>query len=203
MELEISGLPLKIILLLLPGVLATLIFEQLTIHKKWLGWKWLVYAILFSILSYLLLQISFWICVQKDLQTWNAMLYKAYEPSYIEVLWSLPISIALGFFASKFVQKKWLFKFARKYKFSNKFGDENLYYYLLNSKDVEWIYLRDMKNKLTYRGKIEHFSEGEVIRELVLGQVTVFDETTSNELYRCEQIYLSFTLEEKLQIELP
>ncbi len=203
MELEISGLPLKIILLLLPGVLATLIFEQLTIHKKWLSWKWLVYAFLFSILSYLLLQVGCWLFFQKELRTWDAMMYKQLEPSYIEVLLSLPISIALGFFSSKFVQKKWLFKFASKYKFSNKFGDENLFYYLMNSKDVVWIYIRDKKNNFTYRGKIELFSEGEVLRELVLGEVTVYDHDTSEELYKTEQIYLSFKLDEQLIIEIP
>lgn len=55
--MEISELTLKLILLLIPGAVASIIYEKLTIQKKWPAFKFLAHSILFGALSYLLTQL--------------------------------------------------------------------------------------------------------------------------------------------------
>ena len=93
-------------------------------------------------------------------------------------------------------------RFGKWIKLSNKYGDENLYSYFLNAKEVEEVYVRDVENKLTYHGFVNSFSETDEIKELVLLDVVVYDYETSQKLYSLDKIYLSKS-KENLIIELP
>lgn len=72
--------------------------------------------------------------------------------------------------------------FGKWIKLTNKYGDENLYSYFLNAKDVDEVYVRDINN-LTYHGLIDSYSENDEIKEIVLVDVVVYDYETSKELY--------------------
>ncbi|WP_136467324.1 hypothetical protein [Flagellimonas onchidii] len=119
---------------------------------------------------------------------------------YSEVIWASIISILLGFIISKIDHSKLINNLARKLNISNKYGDENLYSYFLNSPDINWVYLRDIENSLTYLGTVESFSETTEHKEIVLGQVTVYSYPKSKELYEIDRIYLVYP-KDKLIIE--
>ena len=54
--MEISEFTLKLILILVPGAIASIIFEKLTIYKKWSAFEFTAMSVLFGGISYLLAQ---------------------------------------------------------------------------------------------------------------------------------------------------
>ena len=73
-----------------------------------------------------------------------------------------------------------------------KVNDENLFSIFLGDKNISWIYIRDIKNSLTYRVWIYSFSESEEGKEIVLKDVTVYSYPATIELYEVKSIYLNF-----------
>ena len=57
--MNLSEIALKLIIILIPGILCTLIIEKLTVHKKWSSFKFGIHSIITGALSYLILQIIF------------------------------------------------------------------------------------------------------------------------------------------------
>ena len=47
-----SELTIKLIIILIPGAIATLIFGKLILHKEWSSFRFVLYSILFGIVSY-------------------------------------------------------------------------------------------------------------------------------------------------------
>jgi len=97
---------------------------------------------------------------------------------------------AAAFFGAFLVNYKIFHKFAQKLLISQKYGDENLYSYYLNAKEIDWVYVRDFERKLTYQGRVVSFSENDKVQELVLADVTVFAYEDSTEYYSVPNIYL-------------
>jgi hypothetical protein len=77
-------------------------------------------------------------------------------------------------------------------KLSVKETDETLYASYLSKKEIDWVYIRDLKNNLTYLGKIFSLAEKENIKELVLEEATVYSYPDSIKLYEVPSLYLSF-----------
>ena len=200
--MEITELTLKLILLLIPGSLACIIYERLTIHKQWTSFKFVTNAILFGAISYLLAGLIFDICGTDESfkSFWDNLPTK--DIPYIVILKSSLISIFVGLASTGIDHYKLINRFGKWIKLTNKFGDENLYSYFLNAEEIDEVYVRDIENKLTYHGFINSFSETDEIKEIVLLDVVVYEYETSKELYALDKIYLSKS-KENLIIELP
>ncbi len=200
--MEISELTLKLILLLIPGSIACIIYERLTIHKQWNSFKFITNAILFGAISYLIAQLIF--SIRNPDESFN--LFWENLPTkdipYDVIVKSSIISIFVGLAATGIDHYKLINRFGKLIRLTNKYGDENLYSYFLNAKDVEEVYVRDIENNLTYHGFVNSFSENDEIKELVLIDVVVYEYETSTELYKLDKIYLSKS-KENLIIELP
>lgn len=201
--MDISELTLKLIILLTPGALAVTIYRLLTVsHKPQSDFMFVITSIMFGMFAYLILQItySFPIFIHNiftDGCNSKYNLIKAFSKitdsaviPYSEVLYACLISVLIGFILTRIDSKKTLYKFAQRLNISNKYGDENLFSYFLNSTNLEWVYVRDVTNALTYLGVIKIFSETEEFKELVLEQVTVYNYPDSEELYTLDRIYL-------------
>src|SRR5699024_9747305 len=175
-----SELTIKLIIVLIPGAISTLIFGKLILHKTWSNFQFTLFSILFGTVSYLLLQ--FWYNSRgflytksvSELTIWNN-LNDASSIPYKEVGMASFISITLAFIVAKIENDKYINKFAQWLKISQKYGDENLYSMFLNSREIEYIYLRDMKNQLTYHGWVRSFSENDNIAEIRLSDVAVYN----------------------------
>ena len=63
--------------------------------------------------------------------------------------------------------------------------------YLLNSKELDWIFLRDHRYGLVYKGWIELYSDSGTSRELTLKDVDVFDNASGRHLYEVSRLYVS------------
>jgi hypothetical protein len=112
---------------------------------------------------------------------------------YGEVLGASFFCILLGFGGAYLESKKIINKTAQRFKISDKYGDENLFSTFLSGKDTEFVYVRNIKNNLTYVGWVHFFSETDTISEIVLKDVKVYNYVDSELLYEIEKIYISFS----------
>lgn len=196
-----SELTIKLIIILIPGAISTLIFGKLILHKDWTSFRFILYSILFGIVSYLIIQLginSINIFLENnipELTVWKN-LNDATSIPYKEVFFASIISIFTAFVASLIENRKVINKTADFFGISGKYGDENLYSMFLNSKNVEFIYLRDIKNQLTYHGWVKSFSENNDISEIRLCDVAVYNYSDSEFLYEIAEVYLSLNKQE-------
>lgn len=145
-----SELTIKLIIILIPGAIATLIFGKLILHKEWNSFRFVLYSILFGIISYFFLQLVInglnllpYINLS-DLTIWSNLNNSSLIP-YQEVGFAAIISIIFAFLASMIENRKIINRVAGFFGISAKYGDENLYSMFLNSKNVQFVYLRDKK----------------------------------------------------------
>ena len=196
-----TELTLKLVIIFIPGAIATLIFGKLILHKEWTNFRFVLISVIFGLFSYLFLQLIILLINLfleneiNDLTLWNTLSDVKSIP-YKEVLFSSIISIILAFIVSLMENKKWIYKLARLLKISNKYGEENLYSRFLNDPNTDYIYLRDIKNNLTYHGWVKSFSESTDVTEIRLSEVTVYTYSESDHLYDIDEVYLSLNKSE-------
>ena len=189
--MEISQLTLKLIILLIPGAIASIIFEKLTIHKKWDAFKFIAHCILLGGLSYLLADVICGMPIRDpDFEKFWLNLQEAIIPISV-VIKSLFAAILVGFITSALDNYKVVNRLGKFFKFSTKYGDENLYSYFLTSPEVNEIFLHDIANNITYHGMIDSYSETDEFKEIVLRDVKVYVYDTATLAYEINRIYLS------------
>jgi hypothetical protein len=199
--MEISQLTLKLIFLLIPGAIAAIIFEKLTTHKKWNTFQFIAHSILFGCLSYLLEYIpgyrggevnigDFWKKITGDNIPFKAITI------------AIPLSLIVGYIAAGIDHFKVINKIGKWFHLSHKYGDESLYYFFLNSKNVTEVYIKDIAKNITYHGVIDSYSETEKISEIVLRSVNVYQYDSSELKYSLDKLYLS-KKKDDLIIEVP
>lgn len=188
--MTLSALALKLILILIPGGLATLILEKLTTYLKWESFKFIINSILLGGLSYLLSDLIFYIFYDDDIQNFW-LTFTSNNIPFWEIIRATGVSIFVGFLAAWIENKKLISRFARKFKIADKYGEENLYSYFLNDKTVTEVYVRDIVNNLSFHGEVDSFSENEQISEISLRYVKVYRYDDSAFLYEMPKVFLS------------
>ncbi|MEO0573165.1 MAG: hypothetical protein AAF039_15765, partial [Bacteroidota bacterium] len=178
--MEITELSIKIILLLVPGVIASLINEKLSLRPRAFSpFNFVLYSILFGLLAYVIFQIFsdliYWIinCFREkpfDYYVVSALQFESLESSGkidgIEIIIATIVASILSLIITAIGHHKLIYRFAEKFSISNKYGDENLFLRFSNSPDVEWIYVRCLEKGLTYLGALEFFAENGDINEI-------------------------------------
>lgn len=115
------------------------------------------------------------------------------------------VSLAISLFLSViwvFIHGNKIFtKFTQKVKLTKKYGDEDVWDYILNKNHVnknkiflKYITLYDYKNNIIYCGYLDSFSETEKDRELFLTSVKVYN-SEGDELYSLDNLYLGLDKE--------
>ncbi|MFN8308814.1 MAG: hypothetical protein U0T73_02520 [Chitinophagales bacterium] len=204
--MEISALTFKIIVLLTPGVLAAIIYRRLTIsHKPLPDFMFFISAIIQGLFSYMVLQMIIIIyhffdtCCFSDFHYPTLHFFRNSPMNdmipYKEVFAASCIGITLGFAMSAFENSSILFRLARIFDVSKKYGDDNLFTRFLGLDEIEWIFVRDIKNGLTYKGWVRFHSENEDCKELVLYDVSVYNYKDSEKLYEINSIYLCLPID--------
>ena len=193
--MDISSLTIKIIVLLIPGLISYFIYKRITNRKtKRTDLMFISISILMGTLSYLALQI-FCFCFDcfdyENLKTFELLSTDSTIP-YKEVIGASLFAIFIAYFFTFIDSYNVINNIARLIGASNKVNDENLFNIFLSRKDITWVYIRDIKNSLTYRGWILSFSENEDGKEIVLNDVTVYNYPETVKLYDLPSIYLNF-----------
>lgn len=201
--MQTSELTIRLILLILPGAIAALIIEKLTVHKPWDAFRFIFYSTLMGLISYLTYQAYYFLIGNSDiLSFWRAITDKAVSISIKEILCVSVIAIPLGFIVSAAIQYKVINKIANCLKVSSKYGDDNLFYHFLNLNEVRWLWVRDKDQDITYEGLLQYYNETDSLREIVLSEVKVFRSSDSEFIREAPYIYLTFS-PDRFIIELP
>jgi len=207
-----NQLVISLIVLLIPGLIAAFVYDSITEHEKWNNFDFSVAAVLFGWFSYLPLYIlnllfdtvfASYINFRFEIfETLLKLLNNGHMDSsiYIDIVTASLFAFLIAFLAAACVNYKILTKFAQRLKISNKYGDENLFYYYLNNKNIDWIYVRDFPKNMTYIGRLNTFSENNGIQELAMFDVEVYGSEDAKSYGHIDTIYLcgksgDFTIE--------
>lgn len=200
--MEISSLTVKLIILLVPGIIAYFIYKRLTSRAaKKSDFLFLIIAIFLGILSYLSLQIiQVIICFvenicgdsqpYKSLQTFKSISTDENIP-YFEVIPASILSIAIAYVLALMDTKNIVNRLGVYLKVTNKESDDTLYLSYLTKEEINVVYIRDPKNNITYFGKVFSFSEKEGVKEIVLEDVSLFTYDEGISLYEVNSVYLN------------
>lgn len=196
-----NQLVVTIIVILLPGIIATVICDKITVHSKWTLFKFSLYTLVLGVFSYTTLQLVylvldvFYACGFSSakwsyLKVWSNATSETPTIPWTEVFLAVVLSFPVAFLVAYLINHKIFNKFAQKIKVSSKYGDENLFSYYLNAKEIDWVYVRDKSQNITYQGRVVSYSENDHIQELVLSEVTVYRYEDSAKFYSVPTIYL-------------
>lgn len=205
-KMGISEFTIKLIILFFPGIVAFVIIDKLTQHKKISNFYVVIYSFILGLVSYLIYFIitilglpikqSFFV---EFLKTGNPN--QVYDPLEIGYATVIAIIVAIVFCYLKNFDK--LFWIPRKLRITNKFSDPDVLRHLFNPLE-NWIYIRDLENDICYLGWLIAFSDNpdnpEDKEELLLKNTIVYKNSTGNELYRTGYTYLN--LDRKMIVEL-
>ncbi|WP_298218334.1 hypothetical protein [Halothiobacillus sp.] len=200
-----NELAITVGIILFPGLIAAVVADKITVHSKsWGSFKYSIYSFIFGVLCYVFLQgitLTWWLITHSffpsltfesiTLDVWSVITSNKVVISPSDVLWATALSPLVALFAAYIVNHKLINRFAQHHGISRKYGDENLYSYFLNLQNIDWVYVRDIQNSITYQGRLVSYSEAEDMQELVLSDVTLYSYVESEELYSVPFLYLS------------
>lgn len=205
--MELSEFTFRIILIFVPGLISFFIIDKLTIHKEFKVHQIIINSLMlgfFCYFSYYMMLLLIKIALKNDIKFsfLKVLIDKNATINFKEIAFVTILSIPIGFLFAFLLNYKVLFRVAHKLKISKKFGDLDVWSYIMNSKIPEWVVIRDIENDLMYEGWIEAFSDSTGVDELFLRDVKVYKNSTAEEYYEIPGLYLP-RKRENLSIEFP
>jgi hypothetical protein len=218
LSMAITELVVRLLVLFFPGIICFYLVDALTVHRERKPYEVFLLSFVYGVLCYLVFGAVHFIAaglagttredgairfaIPDGLSVISVLSDAKASLNFSEIAWVTVVSVFVAFFMSSAINKKWLNTIAQKLKISRKFGDLNVWSYVLNADNVEWATIRDMEHNLMFMGRIQAFSDIDETAEIVLSDVVVYDEKTGEELYKAARMYLS-RKRENLIIELP
>ncbi|EKO14447.1 hypothetical protein [Leptospira kirschneri] len=210
--MEISDLALRIILVLIPGFLTTLLFRYLGTHRDYSNFYFIVLSSVFGLSNYLVLEVLFqllnllkciFIFITKRgliienklfVSLWGSLIDRSFKVEPIEIIFASVIALISAIFYIWVYQKKIILRFANtRLHITNKSGDDDIWSHYLNSEEVTWVWIRDFNRSLTYFGRVKAFSDSGTQRELFMTDVSVYTISGKKELYNLNSAYISLS----------
>ena len=197
--MEFSALTFRLLLLFLPGLVGFyLIIDKLTVHRRFKLHAILLYSLLHGFAS----NWAYGLIVRGlsvtrvtgagDVLFFRAILDPAVMINLREVAVVTGIAILLGFIVAACISHKLLHRFARSVRITRKFGDLDVWTFLMTSPDVSpWVVVRDLEHDLMFTGYVQLFSESGERDELFLVDVTVYKNSTVEEWHQTPGLYLA------------
>lgn len=214
--IDISELTVRLLVLFLPGIIATNTIDLLTTHRKRQPYQFVLHSYLIGAASYMIL--SFFVYLNNrlvefhnEVPTWKvtfltSLLNNKSAIIWTEVFFASVVGFILAIIIVKIINEKMIYRVANFLNISNKHGDDDVWDYLFSSEEVEWITVRDADTKIVYVGAVSTYSQKDEKRELILSQVEVYKEIGNNQplkdLYSLNNLYLSFDVNSKIIIEI-
>lgn len=199
--MEFTELTIRLLLIFFPGIIASLIVDSLTVHLRREFNIFLLNSFILGLTTYILLSsvILIYNSILKligsnrlvDINFLDYLVNKDTAINFIEIVMASVISIFLALIVSAIVNHKLLHRFAKKLCITKKFGQLDVWSYVFDSPDVGWIIVRDIDKDLMYQGWVEAFSDTYDKNEIFIREVKVYRNSTSDELYFMEGIYIT------------
>jgi hypothetical protein len=204
-NLNVSSLFFELALIFIPGFIWMKIHDRYGLKGETAQFDLILNAFIFGVLSYALLYVIYrykgWSLRLFELETESR---KLIQPEiFPEILAAVLIAIVGGVLSLYFETYKVFTRFVQAIQASKTYGDEDVWDFVFNSRSraVDFVHFRDFEQRVTYAGFVEIFSETGQLREIVLGDVAVYD-FEGNEMYRVPRLYLA-RARENIHIEFP
>lgn len=192
-----------------------LVLERMIVHIKIEFNRFAIYVVVLSFFSYIFTYIIWlfayklytmngwqWPVIQEPRLAIDALMDAKTAIVSTDVLWVTIVGIILSGILGYLINHKVINRLGQRLKITKKYGDETVWAYFHNKPGNTWVVVRDLKNDMMYFGWIEVFSDdGTEFDELVMREVTAYTNTTGDELYQANEVYLSGKRED-LRIEI-
>jgi hypothetical protein len=199
--MQISELAMRLIILFVPGLVAVLVVDSLTIHRKWSSFEFSIYAILLGFMSYIFYQLVLdliGLCnlftsktyTHKVVTFWSSLFNNTIPISINELIYTCLCGFTLGLMVTLAINNKYLYRLGKALCVTDVYGEEELYTAFMRSDVVKWVWIRHTSIGLTYEGWVKNFSEDDNLHEIVLGDVKIYSTVDSTLLYELSSIYL-------------
>lgn len=202
--MDISELTVKILLLLIPGMISTSLYEFIT-RRKIDTRKYICSAIFSSFICYLLVLITYNLnevifngingFSSKKIVFFDALLRSDVNIKYSEIIFASGFGFVIGIIKTIFMNKGWIFKLLRLLRLTNESG--NTVWLDLFDNDTKGtsdsVYVVRASENKVYGGHLESFSSVDESRELVLNNVVVYENTDRNKkIGVLDKVYFNF-----------
>jgi hypothetical protein len=190
-----------------PGIISLLIIEKLSFHKEYRLFQILIYSLILGFANY-----CFYYSILEGV---NGIFHKDHPCTFFialsdnsikldfgEIALVSLLALLTGYIVTALINLKILNRLGLFFRVTKKFGDLDVWSYVMNSKNTEWVVIRDQQRDLMYEGWVELFSDSTEQDELLLRDVIVFTNSTGKELYRTPGLYLP-KRRENITIEFP
>lgn len=194
---EISDLAVRLIILLVPGLIAIFIIEALISKKNISNRAYCTYVILLGFVSYLVLVLTKKIFKLEDVVFFEALVDSKINIDMYEILYASLISLALGIIIAIIINKNVFYRLFRKMKITNETGKLSVWASLAdnNGKALRrYVYFIDKQYNLVYGGILrEYNTEDSEYIEAVLENVIVTKNDSREKILReMHQVYLKY-----------
>lgn len=147
--MDVTEFGLRLVLLFLPGIICASLFDALTTHSPRTQFRFTLRALILGVASYGILALFL-----SNLSFFAALSDLEVIPSLMEAEYASIVALGMAVVLTYIANYKIHFKIARKLRLTNRFGDQDVWSYLFNSPDVQWITVRDHKRNLVYDGRV-------------------------------------------------
>jgi hypothetical protein len=195
--MELSEFAFKLLLLFLPGIICSFIVDAFTNHKERTQFQFVVRSYVYGLLAYAL----YWLIVKYagclvGMDSESVVFLKSLagaqeKVSPREIAYVCILAVVMSAVITFVHTHKLHFRLFRKLRITNKFGELDVWGYLMNSDDVSWVTVRDLNNNLMYDGWVQAFSDNSREAELLLGDVRVYKNDSGELLYEVASQYMS------------
>jgi hypothetical protein len=200
----LTDLTVRLMLIFFPGIVCFFIFDSFTAHRERKAHEILLLSYIYGILSYSIFAIISWPIRGVSLlwqrsghpRAWELSVFNWLSDSnakldFWEIIAATVIAFALAFVLSLCHRKKLLHAIGQRLKVSSKFAELDVWNFAFNMDDARWCVVRDMGNHIMFQGYIRAFSDVGEAAEVLLTQVSVYDERTGELCYQADRIYLA------------
>lgn len=196
--MQLSEFTFKLLLLFFPGIICAYLIDHLTIHRPRETFFFMLQSFVCGIFSYSIYWVGvrlfdfFWPnIVDSNITFLRALTNSSTSFSFKEIGLASGIAIILACVITLMSRYKLLNRTARLIGLTNKFGELDVWGYMLNMEEVVWVTVRDHKNDLIYDGWVQSFSDDSKDAELLLRDVSIYKNSTAECLYQVGAVYLS------------
>ena len=199
-----NELTIKIVMLLFPGIIVTMIIDKFTEHKPWNSYKYSLFIIFYGILSYLVLQVAFLIkhgvhILQRNFSIENFDFLQVWQINqnlnlpYGEILMAGITAFFLGLLLTYMDNRECLAKLLIKLKITRKYGDYGVYQQILRANEDCCMDITIWDKKIIIRGIPDSIHESNGLCELCIydAEIFNFNDESTNFLYRVNYISIS------------
>ena len=184
-----------------------MIFGRLRANREFSVWETIIEVFLFAFASYAIAGAIVSAPIEgtstgSNSTNLEAILSQTGEVNWSELYTAIILSVLLAAIVAAAYNYKVVTVIGRFLRITRRFGDEDVWEYLHNSPDVEWVYVRDHLQDITYYGRISSFSDRFKQRELVLSDAIAFENDTGERLYEVDGVYVARDMD-TLTLEIP